>query len=429
MDDLQERLRDAITASVDGAQPSSDVMTAVRRRHRRWLRRSSAAAAAVVAVVAVIGATVFAGVQQHASAHRPAARPTKPPTSKPGQPVFPGGGRLLLADAGRLRWLYPDGTTTWIPGTFDGAALSAGELLAWRSTPFGASYYTMSLNGSRQRLVLAAGHDSKLSVILALLSPDGSRLAYVRQDLVSPTVVTDTLGMLDLAAGRQADLGPISTTAFAWHDNKTILTAAADSRSLVLVSATTGTRSTYLAVTDPAVIRAYEQAQPGAGPPAYIGSDGLAGIGASARVAVWLAAGTRNGYLFPQEGSYTRPAEVVMAGTAPLVSYAPGTPAQLSLTWGPDGLVLLQTGAGDKPGSWSSYVGTVESGRLSPPIPFGMDGVTFNPAGNVIALQDGGLLTFWPTPRPACQRTIRCLPFRQANLPQSESGTLQAWVQ
>ena len=79
MDDLQERLRDAITASVDGAQPSSGVMTAVRRRHRRWLRRSSAAAAAVAAVAAVIGAAVFAGAQQPAPAHRPAARSTKPP--------------------------------------------------------------------------------------------------------------------------------------------------------------------------------------------------------------------------------------------------------------------------------------------------------------------------------------------------------------
>ncbi len=427
MSDLQERLKDAITASVDGAQPSPDLMAAVRRRHRRWLLRVSAAAAA--AAVAVTGAAVFAGAQQSAPAHRPAARSTKPPTPKPGQPVFPGGGRLLLADAGRLRWLYPDGTASWIPGSFDGAAVSAGELLAWKYTPFGPSYYTMSLNGSRQRLVLPAGHDSKLSVIQALLSPDGSRLAYVRQDLVSQTIVTDRLWSLDLATGRQADLGPISTTAFAWHDNRTILTATADSSSLVLVSATTGNRSTYLAVTDPVLIRAYEQAQPGAGPPAYIGSDGMAGSGTASRIAVWLAAGTRNGYIFPQEGSYTRPAEVVMAGTTPLVSYAPETPAELSLTWGPDGLVLLQTGAGDKPGSWNTYAGALQSGQLSPPIPYGMDGATFNPAGNVIALQDGGLVTFWPTPRPACQRAVRCLPFRQANLPQSQSGTLQAWVQ
>jgi len=55
-----------------------------------------------------------------------------------------------------------------------------------------------------------------------------------------------------------------------------------------------------------------------------------------------------------------------------------------------------------------------------------MDGATFNPAGNVIALQDGGLETFVPTPRPACERTVRCLTFQQTSLLQD--GTVQAWV-
>ncbi len=54
-----------------------------------------------------------------------------------------------------------------------------------------------------------------------------------------------------------------------------------------------------------------------------------------------------------------------------------------------------------------------------------MDGATFNPAGNVIALQDAGLVTFVPMPRPACQRTARCLAFQAANLLQG--GTVQAW--
>jgi hypothetical protein len=427
MSDLQERLRDAITASVDGAQPPPGLMAAVRRRHRRWLLRVSAATAAAVA--AVIGAVVLAGVQQSGPAHRPpAAKPSKPPASRSGRPVFPGGGRLLLADAGRLRWLYPDGRTTWIPGSFDGATVSAGEVLAWKYTPFGPSYYMMRLDGSRQRLVLPAGHDSKLSVIQALLSPDGSRLAYVRQDLGSQTVVTDSLWVLDLAASRPADLGPISTTAFAWRDNRTILAAAPDSKSLVLVSATTGSRSGYLAVTDPALVRAYEQARPGAGPPAWIGSDGTAGSGASSRLAVWLAGISHApGGIFPQEGTFTRPAEVILAGSTPLVTYAPPTPQGLILTWGPDGLVLLRTGAGDKPGSWNAYAGTVQDGRLSQPIPFGMDGATFNPAGNVIALQDGEGVTFWPTPRPACERTARCLPSGPAGL--FQPGTVQAWVQ
>ncbi len=187
-------------------------------------------------------------------------------------------------------------------------------------------------------------------------------------------------------------------------------------------------RSSYLAVTDPALIRAYEQARPGAGPPAWIGSDGIAGSGPSSRLAVWLA-GIRkaDGGTFPQEGTFTQPAEVILAGTAPLVTYAPETPQGLSLTWGPDGLVLLRTGAGDKPGSWNAYVGTLQSSRLSQPIAYGMDGATFSPAGTVIALQDSGGVTFWPTPRPACERTARCLPFRPAGL--FQPGIVQAWVQ
>lgn len=55
-----------------------------------------------------------------------------------------------------------------------------------------------------------------------------------------------------------------------------------------------------------------------------------------------------------------------------------------------------------------------------------MDGATFNPAGNVIALQDSGLVTFAPTPRPACELTAKCLAFRPVNLLQE--GSVQAWV-
>jgi hypothetical protein len=43
-------------------------------------------------------------------------------------------------------------------------------LLAWKYTPSGAAYYTMNINGSRQRLVLPAGHDKKLTVIDGLTS-------------------------------------------------------------------------------------------------------------------------------------------------------------------------------------------------------------------------------------------------------------------
>jgi hypothetical protein len=118
-----------------------------------------------------------------------------------------------------------------------------------------------------------------------------------------------------------------------WRDDTTILVPSADARALLLVNAVTGTRSTYLAVTDPVLVSAYEHARPGAGPPAYIGSDGWRGSGTSSPLAVWLAAATRTTKrgTFPQVTAFTRPAEIVLAGTTPLVTYAPPTPQQLSL--------------------------------------------------------------------------------------------------
>jgi len=117
---------------------------------------------------------------------------------------------------------------------------------------------------------------------------------------------------------------------------------------------------------------------------------------------------------------------VVLADRTPLVTYAPPTPDALGFSWGPDGLVLLQTGAGDNPGSWNTYVAMLQSPRLSRPWPVGMDGATFSPAGNVIALQDSGAVTFVPTPRPGCERSAECLSF-QPPYP-VQSGTLQAWI-
>src|SRR6266581_2898964 len=415
MNDLQDRLRDAIAASVDGAEPSFDLMIAVRWRHRQRLRRLAAAGAAAVMVVTATTALLAA---RHAQpGHQvPGTATAKPGTPDLPAPIFPGGGRLLVANAGVLKWLYPDGRTIRIPGRFDGARVSAGQLLAWNYTPSGAAYYTMNLDGSRQRLVLAAGHDKKLTVIGALLSPDGSTLAYIRQDLVSAAIVTDTLWVRNLATGQRTDLGPISDSGLAWKNNATILAVAPDTKSLLLISAATGRRTTYLTVTDPVLVHAYQRARPGAGPPAYIGSDGITGAGASARV----AAASRN------KGTF-RPAEVVLAGSTQLVTYAPQTPQALSLTWGPDGLVLLRTGAGDNPGSWNTYAATLQNPRPSRPLRYGMEGATFNPAGNVIALQDSGLVTFAPTPRPACARTAKCVSFQPAaNLLQHE--TVQAWI-
>ncbi len=430
MNDLEQRLRDAITASVEGAEPSFAVIDAVRRRHHRRLIRVAAAGGAAVA--AIIATALFLGAQHGRPAHPPpAAKTTNPNPVKQSAPLFPGGGRLLLADGQGLKWLYPDGRTVRIARGFDYARASAGELLAWKYTSHGPSYYTMKPDGSQQRLVLPAERGKQFDDIGAQLSPDGSRLAYIRQQVLSQVNVTFTLWVLDLATGRRLDLGPVLASSLAWRDDTTILVPSADARALLLVNAVTGARSTYLAVTDPVLVSAYEHARPGAGPPAYIGSDGWRGSGTSSPLAVWLAAAARTTKrgTFPQVTAFTRPAEIVLAGTTPLVTYAPPTPQQLSLIWGPHGLVLLQTGAGDNPGSWNTYAATLQSDRLSRPQPFGMAGATFNPAGNVIALQDdGGVVTFVPTPRPACVRTARCLAFHWwlTNLPQP--STVQAWA-
>jgi ABC-type phosphate transport system substrate-binding protein len=59
MNDLPGRLRDAIAASVDGAEPPIDLMTVIRRRHRRRVRRL-ALAGPVAVMVATVPAIVVA---------------------------------------------------------------------------------------------------------------------------------------------------------------------------------------------------------------------------------------------------------------------------------------------------------------------------------------------------------------------------------
>jgi len=420
MADLHEQwIRDAISASVEKARPSFDVMVAVRRRHRGHLLR---AAVAGTAAVCAIAAVVVVAIQlARPAVHPPGSQPTRPASTAPGRLSFRGGGRPLTAGGGLLAWVYPDGRTSPIRGDFDGATVSAGRLLAWRFTGQGAGYYTMTLGGANGRLVLPADRNPRLSEIAALLSPDGSSLAYIRQDIASPTKVIDTLWVLDLATGRRTNLGPISDSAFGWRDASTILTGAPDGKSLVLVTVPSGNRSTFLSVSNPALVSAYERARPGAGLPASIGSDGMTGSGSSVRLAVWLAAADPH-----LTGGVTSPAEVVMADPRPVVTYAPRTPEALNLSFGPDGLVLLRTGAGDNPASWNTYVGTQAGERLSVPIPLGMDGALFNPAGNVIALQDAGTEVFVPTPAPACSHTRRCLHFTPVVWPQGQ--TIQAWL-
>lgn len=428
MTDLGERIRDAVDASVRDNDPPPCLLTAVQSRYRRG-RKVRAVIGAAAAMAAIAGAVALAV--------RPWQAAGGPVTGRHhGHAVlFPGGGRMLLESGARLRWLYPDGRVTWIPGRFDRASVTGAEILAWRYRGARAGYYTMTQSGRHQRRVLPMTWNRQVSVIQAALSPDLSLLAYVRQDIASAQSVTDTLWIKDLATGRSENAGQIAPAGFAWTGSRTLAATSPSGHALMLVNAETGARGVFLTVSDPALIRAYERAQPGAGPPHYIRADGAPGTGWAGRLAVWLAAPRhQSATAFMRDSSPDRPAELVLTGRQPIAAYVPPAPSQLGLIWGPDGLFALQTGRGDLPGSWHAYIGVI-AGRgihtqspLSARISGGQNGVVFSPGGTVLALNDGGMETLVAVPRPACQvaGSSRCLKFRPMVLPRT--GTVQAWL-
>jgi hypothetical protein len=413
MSDIETRLREAMRTAVADAQPPRAVMELVLRRHRR--RKTRLAAASAIALAVVVAAVPVVGVLRGGTgrpAHRPAAAP-----------LFPGGGRLLFADGAGLEWLYPDGRTVQFASGFAGATPEGTGLLAWKQTKYGFSYYAMNLDGSAARLVLPAGHSKQIGAVEAQLSPDGSRLAYDVQDIHPGGQVTNEIWSADLETGQKSDLGPGSGVA--WRDNTTILTDSPGQRSLLLVNVSNRSRTTYLTVDDPRLVRAYERARPGAGPPAFISPDGWSPGGGPSALAVSLA--TRN-----SAGFFSKPAEVLVE-KGRVLAFAPNDRQQLVLTWGPRGIFLLQSGAGDNPPSWTNgtYAGTVHDAQLSRVRLFidpGWDTGAFNPAGDVIALstsEGDGTVTFEAVPSPACKLAGACLRFPPRQL--AAPGTLLAW--
>ena len=395
--DLESQLQEVLDASVAHVLPPFDVIEAVQRRHRRRLVRAAVASVTIAAAIGVAAAlTGLPGWSGPA-----ASRGNSNATHR--APVFPGGGRLLFADSRGLKWLYPDGKAVRIASGFSSAEVNGPELVAWNTT----GVYTMALDGSRRHLAIAFKPGPAAGVPQSgALSPGGSRIAYY---------VGKMLWAADLATGRRVQLGRVSFDG--WRNNTAILASANDGSALLLVKAATGSRSAYLSVTDPALVRAYQNAWPRAGRPAGLTSEGFSAVGTSGALAITLA--VRG----PFGGA--RPAEVIRTGAGRLVTYAPATPQQFEFSWGPHGLFRIETGAGDNPGSWNAYIGSVESDRLSAAITYGADGAAFNPAGTVIALQDSNQVTFLPTPVPACQSTA-CLHFQLQYL--VNKGKLITWA-
>jgi len=442
MNDFERQLREAMSAMVADAEPPPAVMERVRRRHRRRNARLAAAGAVTIAMMVAVAPVV--------SSLRAGAGPAHGHSS--GRLLFPGGGRMLLIAHGDLQWLYPGGRTVQIASGFAGAIPAGGKLLAWKhANPPGASrflphgcyspdctrihdlsYYTMNLDGSDSRLILPAQSpvgNTAFQYQNAQLSPDDSRLAYISWKLRNGTrnifLGASELWSLDLSTGRKTDLGPYPANApFAWKDNTTILADSPDGRSIQLVNAQDGTRTTYLTVGDPRLIGAYERARPGAGPPATISLDGW--HPSPSALAISLVSRAR-------VGSANRAAEILIKKNR-ILTFAPNHNKFVYLTMhlSASGVFLLTSLVNNCTceGPWPrvTYAGSERSQQLSrlPPITSTWTAAAVNPAGTVIALEEGGaLIDLVPVPSPECNQEGKCLHFQMKQL--FERGALLAW--
>jgi hypothetical protein len=397
----------------------------------QYRRRRARLAATAVAAIVVAAAAVPLARSLIADARHPA-------TGTPRTRLFPGGGRLLVIGVSGLTWLYPDGRKVVIApaftGGFAGASIAGPRLLAWRLPhPCGTtcfpdvSYYTMNLDGSGARLVLAA-EPERAGVGFyhqqVQLSPDGTMLGYVRaRQLAGGRSGSSELWTVDLATHRRFDLGPFMFSTFVWQDDSTLLADSAGGRALELINARTAARTRYLSVGDPAIARAYERVRPRAGAPATIGLIGWSPgphpvLAVSA--AVW------------RHGNYALPAVELVAGSH-VVAFAPNRRSVQLLTLGPAAAFVLATGEGDCPACWQdgTFAGSARGSRLWRQPTFGepFDSALFSPGGGVVAFwYDGGPIAFAPLAGRACvQAGVRpCLRFAPKAL--FGQGTPQAWV-
>lgn len=430
---LEERLRaatQALAASVadDSAPPL--VLPSSKRSHlsgRSWqrYRRALAPVAAAASVLAIVASLLALG---HGS-HRTTQRATSPSTAS---------GRILFADAWGLKWLYIAGKASRVAHGFIGANIVAGgtKLLAWRPTQnpqarppchecfADVDYYLMNLNGSGRRLILraeATKGNVQVGHLDVKVSPDGAMLAYVRQGQSRSTGnnIFDQLWVTDLASGHKVNLGraPSSDNAFTWNNNATLLAETPSGTALQKVNVNTGRRTTYLTVTNPRLVHAYESARPGAGPPKGIDPIGWSTDSMKAALAVTLWGDSQR---FPAK------AVIALVGQSTIRSFAPDSKPLLTLTWGPAGRFLIESALATSAVPARLYIGMVGKSTLLPMRTYGVpDNLAFSPGAALIAegYQNGSWVLV-PTPASMCQ--VGC--FKTRPTTRGEGGRLMAWA-
>jgi hypothetical protein len=208
---------------------------------------------------------------------------TPSPTPSVGAETFPGGGAILFSGASGLRAAFPDGSERWI-GPFFGAKpfpglqfFPSGQVLAWKITREDDDFYVMRLDGTDRRHVLAP---TRRQIPFGVqMSPDGTKLAYIRDTYLGPGRSRYDLVVLDLSAERSMNIGRIApagprgdfTYAFAWNDDSTLLLVQTSDRgSIDWINLESRTRGTYLSVTDRRIAEAYARIRPNVTPPTEI---------------------------------------------------------------------------------------------------------------------------------------------------------------
>jgi hypothetical protein len=445
MNDLESRLRRAMDAAVAGANPPAAIFERMLKRHRRR-NAITVAGSLMCAAILIIAVPLSAGLT--------GAKTTSGQENAGTAALFPGGGRILYRASktltgADLKWLYPDGRTTLVARSIEGAQLAVGgtKIMAWRMAPaapncqicdaFDGDVYLMNLDGSHRQLVLPAppltGRISEANLD-AVLSPDGSQVAYERDRYVTRDgeVLSASLWVSNLTTGRQRDFGSADGGYPFWQGNGTIITAAGP--ALDSIDVVTGHKSVLVSTTDPQVIRGYHATLPRAGRPGDLESFGFGTGTDSTTFAV---------VILPKKSITWTTGQPPPPPTMTVALIRPGRvefpAAQLrpadfvTLNWGPHGLFAAET-SGPESNRPIPSGGTVYAGsgfapplRIIRPLDGAQNDAEFNPQGNVIAAEmTNGSLRFAAVPDPQCRPSGHCLRFKPLTI--ANLGTLLAWA-